>query len=179
MTSYRKYTRESKNYTLETLRKRHKTHLQNKGFLTKKQKERLLKLKKRERETLDSDFWYRIKRSSKFSIFDLELISKIADESQLQEIFEPLTKEDYAAMDKGNYNRVDLRYMLQAIFSSRNPENLSLDDWRSQLALDLVTVGIEHFQKNPVFQSNLHRRLFDDVLDSLGRHRDNTKSGLD
>lgn len=174
MTSYRKYTRESKDFTLETLRNRHKIHLQNNGFLTKKQKERLLKLKKKQRETPDSDFWYRIKHSAKFSIFDLELISRLADESQLQEIFEPLRKEDYVSMDKGDYHRTDLRYLLEAVFSSCNQDNLNQDDWRTKLALELVTIGIEHFQKNPAFQSNLHRRLFDDVLDSLGRHRDST-----
>ena len=179
MTSYRKHRRELKDYTLKTLKTRHKIHLLNNGFLTKLQKERLLKLKKKERETPDSDFWYRIKHSAKFSIFDLELICKIADESQLQEIFEPLTHENYVEIDKGNYIRTDLRHMIEAIFLSYDPEKSDQEDWRSKLALDIVTVGLEHFKKNTAFQSNLHRRLFDDVLDSLGRRRDSTKSVFD
>jgi len=76
MTSYRKYRRDLTNDRIKTLKTRHKIHLKNKGFLTKLQKERLLKIKKKERETVDADFWYRIKHSAKFALFDLELISK-------------------------------------------------------------------------------------------------------
>ena len=178
MSIYRKYTRDLKENKLKALKMRHEIHINNKGFLTKKQKLRLLKLRKKERWTPDADFWYRIKHSARYSIFDLELISKIADESQLKEIFEPLKKADYANMDKGIYKRTDLRFLIEAIFSSHSPEKSHSDDWRFKLALDMVKIGIGYFQNMPAFQSNLHKRLFGDVIDTLDANIDSTKSSF-
>ena len=178
MTNYRKYRRDLTKTQIKTLKALHKIHLQNNGFLTKLQKERLLKIKKKERETLDSDFWYRIKHSARYSIFDMELISRIADESQLKEIFEPLTKDDHSKRDKGIYERTDLRLMIEAVFSSHKPELSNRDDWRFKIALDMVKIGIGYFRNMSSFQSKLHTRMFEEVLDVLDENRDSTESGL-
>jgi len=86
LTSYRNYTREITDNKLKDLKIRYKLQLKNKGILTPKKKRRLLKLGKKERGTSDADFWYRIKHQAKHSLFDLQLISEVADGSQLQEI---------------------------------------------------------------------------------------------
>lgn len=178
MIEYRKYIRDLNKRQVNDLSIRHKFHLENKGFLTKHQKKRLLKQKKKERGTLDSEFWYRLKHSAKMAIFDLQLISEIADESQLQEIFKPLTNEDYRNMDKEKYYRTDLRHLIDNIFSSHSPERSHSDDWRYKIAEDIVTIGIGYFRNMPAFQSNLHNRLFQDVIDTIGAHVDSTKSSF-
>ena len=178
MTKYRKYIRELTASELKNINVRHKFHLENKGFLTKRQKKRLLKLGKKEKGSLDSEFWYRLKHSARNSLFDLELIAKVADELQLQEIFEPLTKEDYARMDKGKYLRTDLKYLIESLFSSHKPELSHRDDWRYRIAEDMVTIGLGYFKNLPAFQSNLHTRLFQDVEDSIRGYSDSTFSTL-
>lgn len=178
MTSYRKYIRDLTKTQYDDLKIRHKFHLENKGFLTKRQKRRLLKLGKKEHGTKDSEFWYRLKHASKNSLLDLQLISKIADEEQLEEIFELLTKEDYKNRNKGLYKRTDLRLLIETIFSSHKPEKSNREDWRFKLALDMVTIGIGYIRNMPSFQSKLHNRMFEDVLDVLDENRDSTKSGF-
>jgi len=178
MTSYRKYIRDLSKIEYNNLKVRHKFHLENKGFLTKKQKRRLLKLGKKEHGTTDSEFWYRLKHSSKNSLLDLQLISRIADEEQLEEIFEALTKEDYKNMNKNLYKRTDLRFLIETIFSSHKPEESNREDWRFKLALNMLNISIGYFRNMPSFQSKLHNRMFEEILDVLDEKRDSTKSGF-
>lgn len=178
MTSYREYRRDLTKEEIKTLKVRHKIHLKNRGFLSPNEKQRLLKLKKKEHGTLEADFWYTIKRKAKVAIFDLELISKIADQSQLQEIFEPFTSEDYNEHKKGNYPRTSIRNMIESVYSSHMPEKSNRDDWRYKLALDMVISGIGYFRNIPTFQLKLYNRLFEDVLDVLDERRDSTESGF-
>ena len=178
MTSYRNYTREITDNKLKDLKTHYKLQLKNRGFLTPKKKRRLLKLGKKERGTSDADFWYRIKHQAKHSLFDLQLISEVADGSQLQEIFEPLTKEDYKDRNKGLFKRTDLRFLIETIFSSHKPEESNRGDWRFKLALDMLNISIGYFRNMPSFQSKLHNRMFEEVLDVLDENRDSTESGL-
>jgi len=53
MASYREYWRELTPYQRRILKLRQKFFLKNNGFLTKPQKQRLLKLKKKQKETPD------------------------------------------------------------------------------------------------------------------------------
>ena len=137
-----------------------------------------MKIKKKEHGTPEADFWYVIKGKAKFAIFDLQLISRIADESQLQEVFEPFTNDDYNEHKKGNYSRTQLRDLIESIYTSHKPEESNREDWRFKLALDMVTSGIGYFRNMPAFQSKLHNRLFEDVLDVLDEKRDSTKSSF-
>lgn len=178
MTNYRKYLRDLTDNTLNDLKIHYAFHLKNKGFLTPKKKKRLLRIGKKEHGTSDSDFWYRTKHLAKHSILDLQLIANVADESQLKDIFEPLKKEDWQERDNGLYKRTDIRLLVESIFSSHKPEKSNRDDWRYKIALDMVTIGIGYFRNMPIFQSKLHNRAFDDVIDILDEHRDSTKSGF-
>ena len=177
MTKYRKYTRDLPDNKLKTLKKRHEIHLKYNGFLTKNQKARILGLRI-EKRTTDSEFWYRVKHSAKFSMFDLELLCKVADQDILQEIFEPLKKEDYLEMKKGNYNRTDLRSLIESIFSSHKPETSNRDDWRFKIAVEMITIGIGYLRNMPSFQSKLHNRMFEEVLDVVDENRDSSESGF-
>jgi len=178
MTSYREYRRDLTKEEFKTLKIRHRIHLKNRGFLSPNEKQRLLKLKNKEHGTPEADFWYILKRKAKFAIFDLQLISKIADESQLQEIFEPFTNEDYNDHKKNNYPRTQLRDLIESVYTSHMPEKSNRDDWRYKLALDMATSAIGYFRNIPAFQSKLHTRLFEDVLDILDEKRDSTESAF-
>ncbi len=42
----------------------------------------------------------------------------------------------------------------------------------------MIIIGIGYFRNMPAFQSNLHSRLFQDVIDTIGAHVDSTESTL-
>ncbi|CUR52045.1 protein of unknown function [Nitrosotalea devaniterrae] len=89
MVKYREYSRELTPKELENLKKRYSNHLKSAhgGFLTDKQRKRLLGMKKKEQGTPDSDFWWRIRESTHDAIIDMKMICDIANEKELQEIF--------------------------------------------------------------------------------------------
>ena len=102
----------------------------------------------------------------------------IGDESQLEEIFQPLRKDDYIKRDKGIFERTDLKHLIETIFSSHKPEKSHRDDWRFKLAFEMIEIGIGYFRNMPAFKSNLHQRAFQDVLDSIPGYIDSTESGF-
>jgi hypothetical protein len=87
MSESRLYTRELNDTERKWLKTYYEQHLHRKGFLTAKQKKRLLGLKRRERGTPDSDFWYKLKHRVQNVVVDLKLICDVASERQLQEMF--------------------------------------------------------------------------------------------
>lgn len=119
MTKYREYARELTAKELNDLKTRYSEHLKlaRGGFLSDKQRKRLLGIKKKERETPDSDFWWRIKESIQDSMIDMKLVCDIASEKQLQEIF--------GSTMKGKEFRDT--YPLTVVLSSLLPSMLPLD----------------------------------------------------
>src|SRR5690348_992672 len=89
MVKYREYSRELTPKQVEDLRNRYSEHLKRArgGFLTDKQRKRLLGLKKKEKGTPDADFWWRIKGSTRDALIDLKLICDISNEKELQKVF--------------------------------------------------------------------------------------------
>ncbi len=87
MSESRQYLRELNEIERKWLKTYYESHLYKKGFLSQNQKKRLLGIKRKERGTPDSDFWYKIKHHVQNSILDLKMISDVASEKQLQEIF--------------------------------------------------------------------------------------------
>lgn len=87
MLESRRYLRELNETERKWLKTYYESHLPRKGFLTPNQKKRLLGIKRRERGTPDSDFWYKMKRRVQNVIIDLQMISDVTSEMQLEEIF--------------------------------------------------------------------------------------------
>lgn len=168
MDKYRIYTRELPKSKPEYLKIKYSAHIHSKGFLSPNQKKRLLGLKKMERGTTDSDFWYRIKRSAKNALLDLQLISEIASDSQLMEIFSSLTVDEYREIDKnkGKYTRTDPKNLFNAVLSS-DGNALTDNNWKYGLAHDLVNVGLDYVTTKKKLYTELHRRIFQDVRDIL------------
>jgi len=68
--------------------------------------------------------------------------------------------------------------MIESVFTSHMPEKSNRDDWRFRIAIEMVTIGIGYVRNMPSFQSKLHTRLFEDVLDVLDERRDSTESAF-
>ena len=172
------YTRDLTDYRLNSLKTRYKVHLKRRGFLSPNQKRRILGLKKKERGTPDTDFWYKIRDSAKNAITDLELLSEICSDGVLEDIFRELQKEDHQERDKGKYRRTSISLVLSRIFSTfRRPTDYST--WKNKLSAKILEESIYYIRNNPQFKTRLHARLFDDVLDTaMGSSMDSTESGL-
>jgi len=121
MAKHREYSRELSPEQLEELKNRYSEHLKSShgGFLSDKQRKRLLGLKKKEEGTPDSDFWWRIKGSTRDAIMDMKLICDIASEKELQEIFG--TKNSKQSKDV---------YPITEVLSSLLPSTISIETTR-------------------------------------------------
>lgn len=117
MSESRKYLRELNETERKWLKTYYESHLHRKGFLSPNQKKRLLGIKRKERGTPDSDFWYKIKHHVQNSIIDLKMISDVASEKQLQEIFG----------EKISMPRSEDVYPIMLVLSSLLPSMLSED----------------------------------------------------
>jgi len=178
MTKNSEYTRDLTDYQLKTLRTRYKVHLKKRGFLSPNQKRRILGIKKKERGTSDTDFWYKIRDSAKNAITDLELLSEICSDGVLEDIFRELQKEDHQQRDKEDYRRTSISLVLSRIFSTSR-RHTDYSAWKNKLSAKILEQSIYYMRNNPQFKTKLHARLFDDVLDtSMGSTMDSTESSL-
>jgi len=166
MSKNRGYTREMTSHRWQILKKQYKTHITKKGFLSPNQKKRILKIKKMERGTVDSDFWYQIRNSAKNAIMDLQLISEVSSDDILKDIFRTLGNEDYRKMDKGIYDRSALDLVISRILQSEK-KPIDVSQWKYDFTTSVVTAVIYYLREIPKFSTRLHSRLFNDVLDTL------------
>lgn len=168
MSKNRQYRRDLTKYQTEHIKYQYTLLLKSKGFLSTNQKKWLLGLKKKARQTDESDDWYKIRHKAKLSLLDLQLIAEIVDTEQLTDIFEPFTLEDHKHMDKtkGQFKRTDLNSLLSRILFPNNKANEN-DVFGYQLASQLVILGLNYLSYRPEFRRNLYHRLFQDVLDAL------------
>src|SRR5574337_643649 len=151
------YRRELTNNEIGSLKKTYEKHARSiaRGFLTREQRMRLLELKKKERGTTDSDFWYKLKRQSKNAIMELQMISDIANDKQLKEIF---------------YEGTPTRSPISELFVSLFPINRKTDQddlWRSSIMAQIVFRSLEWYLQNNTFPTESHQRLIRDTLDAI------------
>ncbi len=85
------YRRQSSKNKLKSIQEKYRNYKSRGGFLTSNQKLKLLCQKKGGEGTTEADFWYRLKKSSRGSIVDLQMICDIADDEQIKEIFQKIT----------------------------------------------------------------------------------------
>src|SRR5437867_6828595 len=150
MADNRQYRRALTNWERDTIVKLYGLHANSRGLLTKKMRQRLMGLRKKEPETSESDFWYNIKRYAKGALLDLELISYVASDEQLKEIYKPYAYIDNLKIDllfgsrkkeelpkeqadiKGVYSRTDMSRFLSQILRSHKSEPIV--NWKEKLA---------------------------------------------
>ena len=187
MRKNREYRRDLSDYDIELLRKLYENHLNSAKYaLTKEQRKRLLGLAKKEKYTEESDFWYHLKHQARKSLLDLELFVSVANDDMVKEVFEPYKQEDFLSADliggattleaarkilpdvKAEYLHTDLKRILTRILVSNEKDTAEKEHWKYRLAVDMVSVGLAYLGRRPEFRKELHRRLFQDTLDSIG-----------
>ena len=99
MRKSRGYRRELMNYERALIMRLYENPPRIGGFLSKRQRLRLLGKKRKERETDESDFWYSIRKSADGALLDLELLCRIAHDNQLREIFRPLDRNEERSLN--------------------------------------------------------------------------------
>jgi len=146
MTKYREYSREFSPEQLDDLRNSYSDHLRlsRGGFLSDKQRKRLLRLKKKEQGTPDSDFWWRIKESTRDAMMDMKMICDIASEKELQEIFGT----------KQTRKQSDDMYPITKVLSSLLPSMLSEDILREGISnfrssIESAKIDLKNQRNNP------------------------------
>lgn len=146
MIKYREYSRELSSKEMDNLRKRYSEHLKSSlgGFLSDKQRKRLLGLKKKEQGTPDSDFWWRIKQSTHDAIIDMKMICDIASEKELQEIFGT----------KQIRKQPNDKYPITEVLSSLLPPMLSEDILKERVdqtksAIASAKIDLDHNKNRP------------------------------
>jgi hypothetical protein len=176
-----------KDHERDSLRKLYENHVNStKYVLTKDQRTRMLGLSKKERYSKDSDFWYHVKHQARKGLMDLELIASIANDDQLGEIFEPYDRDDNIRLDllfgarkrqdfhsldpsiKGEYLRTDLKRIVSKLLTRNENAPSASEQWKYRLAVDMVNVGLDYISQRSEFKTTLHRRLFQDLRDSIG-----------
>lgn len=159
------------------LNKNEKTSYQNKyreylaksrgGFLTKNQKMRALELKHGDEGTIESDFWYRIKQSSRGSLVDLQMICDIANENQIKDIF-----GDFILIKKYKKNesipkneRISLDSIIETILSRKSDKHDDL--WKAIMTRDIMEKCLDYTKESGLLMTKSHLRLIDEIKDLM------------
>ncbi len=156
----RSYQRESlKSHKLSLIKKFKSLLTSSSNVLTPYHRKRLLGKKRKERGgTTDSELWYRIKPRCKTGIQDLLLISEIANEEILKEIF--YTKDERT----GN---IPISELFELLFPQDTKEISKDEKWRIELLEEIVCKGLEWYLKKGVFKTKSHQRMLFETLDAI------------
>jgi len=165
----------------EVLKKRYKSILKvsRGGIFSHNQRLRLLGIKKITDGEEEKKLWFDIRESARTSFLDLKLICDVASDSQLEDIFKPLSDEDLPLNKNGKrdpygkYRRYHIDTFLGHLLFGKD-----FKLWKMDLAVQLVETGINYLRWHPDFNRKLFSRLFNDVLDTIGAHVDSNKSAF-
>lgn len=142
------------------------------GIFTSDKRRKLLGVKSqstKQRGEDTADFWYDVRTYVKNGITDLRLLAEVAHSDQLNEIFKDKNVEAYPKGDK-RYARDDLIRFLQLLLSDRygsEKTDSQNDQWKYELAHELVSMGLSFFQGKKNLNTELHQRIFHDVNDVI------------
>lgn len=156
----RSYQRElMKSHKLSLIKKFKSLLASGSNVLTPYHRKRLLGKKRKERGGMtDSDLWYRIKPRCKTGIQDLLLISEIANEEILKEIF--FTRDERT----GN---IPINELFELLFPQDTKEISKEEKWRIELLEEIVCKGLEWYLKKGVFKTKSHQRMIFETLDAI------------
>ena len=192
------YWRDLKKKDIDLFKKTYENHLKiDRGGLTsKKFRQRLLGLKLGKRgdfrnrtiddnigESKDSQFWFLIKESVRYTLNDLRLISEVSNEKQIREMFQvtpyviseerkkQLLKQKVLSKDeekflKENKMHVSLDSILNSILNTPRGNNQD-EIWKSILVREILKICIKHLKQNEFLMTKSHIRLLDELEDLM------------
>ena len=164
---YRRYNTQNE---LKPYQKKYKEYLKRSrgGFLSKNQKLRLLGLKKGDEGTPEADFWYRLKRSAKGSLVDLQMIFDLADDDQKREIFQmiPLVKKQKnQGLSDNEY--ITFANLISNVLVTDWRQKESYDVWKAFVVKDLMNSCLNYITTSGILMTKSHMRLIDEMRDLI------------
>jgi hypothetical protein len=156
----RSYQRKTPISDKSSLKQKFKPLLESSSnILTPYHRKRLLGEKRKERGgTTESDLWYRIKPRCKTGMMDLLLVSEIANEEILKEIF--YTKDERTGS-------LPIRNLFRTLFPPTVKQITDEEKWRTELLEEIVCNGLEWYLARGVFTTRSHQRLIYETLDAI------------
>jgi hypothetical protein len=131
------------------------------GLLTANQRMRLLNLKKSFEGEDEKKLWFDIRHSVHVSFLDLVLLCRVAQNNQLQAMLEP-ANDVYGLKNlvpDASYNN-RLALLTGCLFFDGD-----LQLWKHRMALELLEISARYATMHPKFNTGLHQRIINDVLD--------------
>jgi len=177
MAQYRRKLDKAKQKYVHDKYRKHKDSVT--GIFTSDKRRKLLGLKPKGREISSenlANFWYDVRNSVKYGLADLQLVSEVAHQEQLKEMFSIIP---YGEWDK-DISKTDLSKLVKTILGSQMwrtvrykkgvPQpiyNNDDDSWLAYLAYEIVHECFEFFKDHQLVTSKAHMRLVDEVDDLL------------
>ena len=170
---YRLYLRDLNQKRLESLNSEYEEFVKprNSGFLTTKDKEKLLRVKNWEQETVEADvynFFFDIRAKAKSAMKDFELLCDILTEEQLEMTY---------GKTKGNKESLfsKLLVKLLPVEEKSKKKKMTKEDmlllkgkeWRKYLLKDIIVKGLLWYYKSGIFQTSSHQRAIEDTIDAV------------
>lgn len=160
---------------------RYKTHKDAKaGTFTSDKRRKLLGIKPKGRDISPenvANFWYDVRTSVSRGLADLHLVSEVAHEDQMREMFQP---HPYQAMKK-DPSLTSLATLVKAVLESPDGTSkhmvggrrkLSMlkeqpDAWKAVLAQEIVRHCLDFFSYHGFVTSKAHQRVVEELNDMI------------
>jgi len=160
------YRRHLSKNELKLIDEKYSNYKSRGGFLTSNQKLRLRGKKKGDEGTTEADFWYRLKKSARGSIVDLQMICDIGDEEQIKEIFQKIPLKKVSKNESLKESQLVSFDQLIASILVSDWRNKDKDDlWKSLLVRDIMSSCLNYTITSGILMTKSHMRLVEEVRD--------------
>jgi len=177
MAQYRRKLNKGMQHFINDWYKKHKDT--EGGIFTPDKRRKLLGIRPKGRKVSPENipnFWYDVRNSVQSGLSDLHLVSEVAHQNQLKEMFSLIP---YSVWFEGR-SKTDIAKLLSTIFSSqprsrvmkvkgqlRPIENNEDDIWLAHLAYEIVLECFKFFKEHNLVTSMAHERLIEETDDML------------
>jgi len=135
------------------------------GFISSNQRKFLLRIKNKPQSTTTSDFFYTLRENAKSTLNDLNLLTEVLTEDQLQEIFG--TEEGRTESEFSKF--------LTSLLPSKNvgkqtkKKKLKGDDqrWKKDILNDAVIKGLEWYLHSGLIKTQTEQRTIKESADVI------------
>lgn len=174
------YTRDLSTTQIKELKEKYSDHLNRsrQGFLSMPVKQRLLKIKKMEREFTNEEkqrYFYDIREHAKSAFGDFLLLMDTLQDSQIKEIFEGnnlSTKEmqQFKQLRNETENKNFFQKlptflnMLNTLFIEKGEQD---DTWKAYMSYYVITTCTKFLREHDFISTKAHQRLLDEVEDMI------------